>query len=55
MKPLQRLLCKVQLEEKSALVVKLQSQLDMPASSMKGSDSPDSILPGSYRLHLLSE
>ena len=39
----------MQLEEKNALVVKLQSQLDMAASMMKGSVSPDNIklvMPG---------
>ena len=39
----------LQLEEKTALVAKLQSQLGMAASMMKGSVSPDNIklvLPG---------
>ncbi len=33
----------MQLEEKNAMVTKLQSQLDMAASMMKGSVSPDNI------------
>lgn len=43
--------CCLQLEEKNAMVTKLQSQLDMAASMMKGSVSPENIklvLPTSH-------